>query len=155
MSKTGLALCVTREALLTPPTLCFCLPASRESPNTLTLSCPVASCPVLSRPVPSCTWHSPRCSQVIEPIQSRCAIVRFTKVSDADVLLRLQKVSNRTTPRLVILMDVCKVLGALLHMPALGAPPLSAAAVLLCVKLCGNHRLGPLKEHACVVHASV
>jgi hypothetical protein len=32
--------------------------------------------------------------QVIEPIQSRCAIVRFTKVSDADVLARLQTVSR-------------------------------------------------------------
>lgn len=28
--------------------------------------------------------------QVIEPIQSRCAIVRFTKVSDVDILARLQ-----------------------------------------------------------------
>lgn len=27
---------------------------------------------------------------MIEPIQSRCAIVRFTKVSDLDVLARLQ-----------------------------------------------------------------
>jgi hypothetical protein len=33
------------------------------------------------------------CWKVIEPIQSRCAIVRFTKVSDADILARLQVVS--------------------------------------------------------------
>jgi hypothetical protein len=33
-------------------------------------------------------------SQVIEPIQSRCAIVRFTKVPDADILSRLQIVSD-------------------------------------------------------------
>eukprot|EP00775_Hariotina_reticulata_P001336 gene1336-1679_t len=31
-------------------------------------------------------------TKVIEPIQSRCAIVRFTKVADADVLERLQTV---------------------------------------------------------------
>ncbi|WIA13158.1 hypothetical protein OEZ85_006750 [Tetradesmus obliquus] len=31
-------------------------------------------------------------AKVIEPIQSRCAIVRFTKVSDADILARLQVV---------------------------------------------------------------
>ena len=29
-------------------------------------------------------------SKLIEPIQSRCAIVRFTKLSDAEVLRRLQ-----------------------------------------------------------------
>ncbi|KAF8067401.1 RFC2 [Scenedesmus sp. PABB004] len=38
-------------------------------------------------------------SKVIEPIQSRCAIVRFTKVSDADVLARLQTVHRRARPR--------------------------------------------------------
>jgi replication factor C subunit 2/4 len=29
-------------------------------------------------------------SKIIEPIQSRCAIVRFTKLSDAEVLRRLK-----------------------------------------------------------------
>lgn len=31
-------------------------------------------------------------SKLIEPIQSRCAIVRFTKLSDSEVLKRLQHV---------------------------------------------------------------
>ena len=31
-------------------------------------------------------------SKLIEPIQSRCAIVRFTKLSDVEVLKRLQHV---------------------------------------------------------------
>jgi replication factor C subunit 2/4 len=31
-------------------------------------------------------------SKIIEPIQSRCAILRFSRLSDADVLLRLQQV---------------------------------------------------------------
>lgn len=34
-------------------------------------------------------------TKVIEPIQSRCAIVRFTKVSDADILARLQIVIGK------------------------------------------------------------
>jgi len=46
----------------------------------------------------SCVWRLRGCClcchQVIEPIQSRCAIVRFTKVSDADILARLQIVSG-------------------------------------------------------------
>ena len=31
-------------------------------------------------------------TKLIEPIQSRCAIVRFTKLADVDVLKRLQQV---------------------------------------------------------------
>jgi replication factor C subunit 2/4 len=31
-------------------------------------------------------------SKIIEPIQSRCAIVRFTKLTDAEVLRRLKQV---------------------------------------------------------------
>lgn len=31
-------------------------------------------------------------SKIIEPIQSRCAIVRFTKLSDGEVLRRLKQV---------------------------------------------------------------
>lgn len=34
-------------------------------------------------------------SKIIEPIQSRCAIVRFRRLSDEDVLLRLQTVMER------------------------------------------------------------
>lgn len=33
-------------------------------------------------------------SKVIEPIQSRCALVRFSRLSDADVLERLSKVAE-------------------------------------------------------------
>jgi replication factor C subunit 2/4 len=33
-------------------------------------------------------------SKVIEPIQSRCALVRFSRLSDADVLERLVKVAE-------------------------------------------------------------
>lgn len=38
----------------------------------------------------SIVWSGDCHLQVIEPIQSRCAIVRFTKVSDVDILARLQ-----------------------------------------------------------------
>ena len=47
-------------------------------------------------------------SKVIEPIQSRCAIVRFTKLSDAEVLERLlyvcakEKVSAYALPMLLV-----------------------------------------------------
>jgi len=34
-------------------------------------------------------------SKIIEPIQSRCAIVRFTKLSDEEVVERLQVVMDR------------------------------------------------------------
>ena len=33
-------------------------------------------------------------SKLIEPIQSRCAIVRFTKLTDAEMLKRLKSVSD-------------------------------------------------------------
>ncbi len=33
-------------------------------------------------------------TKIIEPIQSRCAILRFSRLSDADVLLRLQQVCS-------------------------------------------------------------
>jgi replication factor C subunit 2/4 len=38
-------------------------------------------------------------SEIIEPIQSRCAILRFTKLSDKEILERLQVTSNRTGKR--------------------------------------------------------
>lgn len=34
-------------------------------------------------------------SKVIEPIQSRCAIVRFTRLADAEVLQRLLLVARK------------------------------------------------------------
>ena len=34
-------------------------------------------------------------SDIIEPIQSRCAILRFTKVSDAEILERLQDICKK------------------------------------------------------------
>jgi replication factor C subunit 2/4 len=34
-------------------------------------------------------------SEIIEPIQSRCAILRFTKVSDEEILERLQDICQK------------------------------------------------------------
>jgi replication factor C subunit 2/4 len=33
-------------------------------------------------------------TKIIEPIQSRCAVLRYTRLSDAEVLLRLQQVCS-------------------------------------------------------------
>lgn len=51
--------------------------------------------------------------QVIEPIQSRCAIVRFSKLSDAEILERLlyvcaqEKVRSPRTPVLLLQAPCC------------------------------------------------
>lgn len=34
-------------------------------------------------------------AEIIEPIQSRCAILRFTKLSDAEILERLQDICEQ------------------------------------------------------------
>ncbi len=34
-------------------------------------------------------------TKIIEPIQSRCAVLRFTRLLDAEVLLRLQQVASK------------------------------------------------------------
>ena len=34
-------------------------------------------------------------TKIIEPIQSRCAVLRFTRLSDAEVLLRLRQVGKK------------------------------------------------------------
>ena len=34
-------------------------------------------------------------AEIIEPIQSRCAILRFTKLSDAEILERLQDICEK------------------------------------------------------------
>jgi replication factor C subunit 2/4 len=33
-------------------------------------------------------------TKIIEPIQSRCAILRFTKLSDEEILLRLKQIAQ-------------------------------------------------------------
>ena len=53
-------------------------------------------------------------SKIIEPIQSRCAILRYSKLDDAEILLRLQHVcetvTKRATPRCATLP--CSSFGA-------------------------------------------
>jgi replication factor C subunit 2/4 len=41
------------------------------------------------------SWFSFFCSKIIEPIQSRCAILRFGRLSDEQVLKRLREVLEK------------------------------------------------------------
>ncbi len=41
-------------------------------------------------------------SEIIEPIQSRCSILRFTKLSDAEILMRLQDICAKESVSFVL-----------------------------------------------------
>lgn len=45
-------------------------------------------------PLTSICLTSPCPAKIIEPIQSRCAILRYAKLSDAELLARLQQIAH-------------------------------------------------------------
>ena len=45
-------------------------------------------------------------SEIIEPIQSRCSILRFTKLSDAEILFRLQEICEKESVQLSLIFAI-------------------------------------------------
>jgi hypothetical protein len=69
-------------------------------------------------------------TKVIEPIQSRCAIVRFTKLGDKEILSRVVYVCQQEKVGAVCLAAFpCHLL---LHSKQQNIPPLLAARYILC-----------------------